>query len=432
MVTNQDGLYDVAKSHNNAKGGAFNYFNVLSAYDSGGLFSKVVDKPAMDCVAKGISIKGDDDKEICDDFDRLKLIQVLQDAARFIDLSGGAVIVPIIAGRAYKSFITPFNPNTQYTIDSLRVYPISDFSPSGDVYTDANNPKYNMPIFYNWNDVTIHESRMIAIKGMPFANNVANNNPYQGRVTATKKMQAAYAYYHAVDLTLKVLERKQQAVYKMTGLASALLDDKQNGTSDGEQVIRARISLVDGIRDMLNMVSVDNGDGTKDSVGDDFVVNDMNLSGIKDAVAIQESRVSADTGIPVTVLFGQSANGLNATGESDWKNYYSTLTAIQSMLRPAIERIVAILAGQIGIKGLADNWKIEFNPLPDTDEKSDAEIAKLNAEANKIEADAVATLYNLGFTDESHIVEYMKSKNLFGYAEDVSKTEAASYANETS
>ena len=101
------------------------------------------------------------------------------------------------------------------------------------------------------------------------------------------------------------------------------------------------------------------------------------------------------------------------------------------MLRPAIERIVAMLAVQIGIKGLADNWKIEFNPLPDTDEKADAEVAKIEAEANKIEADAVATLYNLGFTDESHIVEYLKSKNLFGYAEEVSKSEAASYANET-
>jgi phage-related protein (TIGR01555 family) len=314
----------------------------------------------------------------------------------------------------------------------LRVYPISDFSPSGDVYTDANNPKYNMPIFYNWNNVTIHESRMIAIKGMPFSSMNVQANPFQGRVTAAKKMEAVNAYYDAVGLTLKVLERKQQAVYTMQGLADALLTDKQNQTTDGEQTVRARINLVDNVRSLLNSVVIDGGDGTKESTGDEFVINDLSLSGIKDAVAIQESRVSADTGIPVTVLFGQSANGLNATGESDWKNYYSTLTAIQSMLRPAIERIVAMLAGQIDIKGLADNWKIEFNPLPDTDEKADAEVAKLKADANKVEADSIATIYNLGFTDDAQIIEYMKSKNLFGYAEEVSKSEAASYANETS
>ena len=218
----------------------------------------------------------------------------------------------------------------------------------------------------------------------------------------------------------------------MQGLADALLTDKQNQTTDGEQTVRARINLVDNVRSLLNSVVIDGGDGTKESTGDEFVINDLSLSGIKDAVAIQESRVSADTGIPVTVLFGQSANGLNATGESDWRNYYSTLTAIQSMLRPAIERIVAMLAGQIGIKGLADNWKIEFNPLPDTDEKADAEVAKLKADANKVDADSIATIYNLGFTDDSQIIEYMKSKNLFGYAEEVSKSEAASYANETS
>ena len=70
--------------------------------------------------------------------------------------------------------------------------------------------------------------------------------------------------------------------------------------------------------------------------------------------------------------------------------------------------------------------------MPDTDEKADAEVAKLKADANKVEADSIATIYNLGFTDDAQIIEYMKSKNLFGYAEEVSKSEAASYANETS
>ena len=306
-MLNQDGLLDIATAQNRSRSGMYSGLNSSFRYDEGGLYARVIDKPAMDCVGKGITISGDEDKEICNDFDRLKLIQVLQDAARFIDLSGGAVIVPIIAGRAYKSFITPFNPNTQYTIDSLRVYPISDFSPSGDVYTDANNPKFNMPIFYNWNNVTIHESRMIAIKGMPFSSMNVQANPFQGRVTAAKKMEAVNAYYDAVGLTLKVLERKQQAVYTMQGLADALLTDKQNQTTDGEQTVRARINLVDNVRSLLNSVVIDGGDGTKESTGDEFVINDLSLSGIKDAVAIQESRVSADTGIPVTVLFGQSA-----------------------------------------------------------------------------------------------------------------------------
>ena len=120
-------------------------------------------------------------------------------------------------------------------------------------------------------------------------------------------MEAVNAYYEAVDLTLKVLERKQQAVYTMQGLADALLTDKQNQVTEGEQTIRARINLVDNVRSLLNSVVIDGGDGTKESTGDEFVINDLSLSGIKDAVAIQESRVSADTGIPVTVLFGQSA-----------------------------------------------------------------------------------------------------------------------------
>ena len=193
-MLNQDGLLDIATAQNRSRGGMYSGLSSSFRYDEGGLYARVIDKPAMDCVGKGITISGDEDKEICNDFDRLKLIHVLQDAARYIDLSGGAVIVPSIAGRAYKSFITPFNPNTQYTIDSLRVYPISDFSPSGDVYTDANNPKFNMPIFYNWNNVTIHESRMIAIKGMPFSSMNVQANPFQGRVTAAKKMEAVNAY----------------------------------------------------------------------------------------------------------------------------------------------------------------------------------------------------------------------------------------------
>jgi hypothetical protein len=49
--------------------------------------------------------------------------------------------------------------------------------------------------------------------------------------------------------------------------------------------------------------------------------------------------------IPATKLFGRSPQGMNATGESDTRNYYEMITSLQErMLRPALEKLLPVMA----------------------------------------------------------------------------------------
>lgn len=430
---NQDGLYDVAAKHSHMKQmSASASSNVDALYDFGGLYAKVIDKPAEDCLAKGFTIHGDADGKLQADIDRLRVSTKAQDIIRWGELHGGAVIVPILKNRVYADFMTPFNPQSQYTVEAINIYPVDDFIPTGDNYTDATNPKFGQPEYYYWNNVIIHESRMIGVRGAPWAKPNTNSNPFKGRSVALKQFQAVSDYYDACNLSMRVLERKQQAVYQMKGLAEALAEDKSNNNTENEQIIQKRIALVDHIRSLLNTVIIDKGDGESVS-GDEFILHDMNLSGLDTVVGIYQTKLSAETSIPVSILFGESPKGLNATGNGDWQGYYTKITSLQSRyLKPAFERLVALLANQTGITGLAEDWSIEFNPLEELSEKELAEIDKMKADTAKTHADAINSIMSTGVASPEHIEQYLVTHELFGFTPDTSVNEAKEYAAETS
>ena len=273
---------------------------------------------------------------------------------------------------------------------------------------------------------------MIGVRGAPWSKQNKFSNPFKGRPVAEKQFQAVSDYYDACNLSMRVLERKQQAVYKMKGLALALAEDVMNGDTENEKIILKRIALVDAIRGMLNQVTIDGGDGESVS-GDDFVLHDMNLSGLDTVIGIYQTKLSADTSIPVSILFGESPKGLNATGNGDWQGYYTKITSLQARyLKPAFERLLALLANQTGITGLAADWSIEFNPLEELSEKERAEVDKMKADAAKVHADAINSIMSTGVANPEQIFKYLIDNQLFGFTPETSENEAQEYAAETS
>ena len=78
-------------------------------------------------------------------------------------------------------------------------------------------------------------------------------------------------------------------------------------------------------------------------------------------------RLSSTARVPVTVLFGRSPAGMNATGQSDLDNFYNEIKASQrSQLRPRLTRLIRLL--MLSRKGPTngkdvDSWEVKFNPL---------------------------------------------------------------------
>jgi hypothetical protein len=96
--------------------------------------------------------------------------------------------------------------------------------------------------------------------------------------------------------------------------------------------------------------------------------------------------------MPISKLFGQSATGLNATGEGDARNWYDAVAVYQAerRKRPAYEQILKLLfASKSGpTRGIEpENWALKFPPLWQPTAKEQAETRKVVAETDQINYD---------------------------------------------
>lgn len=361
----------------------------LSLYELGGLAARVVDMPADAAISRSIEIQGDQDDAISNEIERLKILPALADMVRWSRFFGGAVMVLLTDDGARLS--EPLEPSRITRIDEVRVFDLSQISPTANRYSDPTKPNYGRYSSYRLNigtiagsldsQVEIHESRLLFMGGDSLPERLKNGLHWIGRSAVRTVYPKIRDYQKSLMWASLILERKQQAVHKMKGLALAI----DNGL---EPVIRERINLVERSRSILNGVTVDSED--------DYNILNADLSGIVDVLDEFKVAISADVNIPVAILFGQSAKGMNATGQSDFESYYDLVESIQQhKIKPVLEELIELLMFQKHIKPF-ENWKIKFPSLNTPTDKEIADVRKTNADAAKIELDRLINLVDSG------------------------------------
>jgi hypothetical protein len=154
---------------------------------------------------------------------------------------------------------------------------------------------------------------------------------------------------------------------------------------NGDRMIKKRVELMDLCKSVFRSMYFDSEE--------DFVRETLQLGGVDAILYTIMMLVSADTGYPITRLFGVSPAGMNATGESDMRNYYDKIRSRQQrILKPMILRIVQIIS----------EWQklpepfIEFRPLKQMSEKEQAELEKLQADKDQVVATTYKTYIDMG------------------------------------
>lgn len=361
----------------------------LSLYELGGLAARVVDMPADAAISRSIEIQGDQDDAISNEIERLKILPALADMVRWSRFFGGAVMVLLTDDGARLS--EPLEPSRIAHIDEVRVFDLSQISPTANRYSDPTKPNYGRYSSYRLNigtiagsldsQVEIHESRLLFMGGDSLPERLKNGLHWIGRSAVRTVYPKIRDYQKSLIWASLILERKQQAVHKMTGLSLAI-------ESGLESKIRERINLVERSRSILNGVAVDSED--------DYNILNADLSGIVDVLDEFKVAISADVNIPVAILFGQSAKGMNATGASDFESYYDLVESIQQhKIKPVLEKLIELLMFQKHIKPF-ENWKIKFPSLNTPTDKEIADVRKTNADAAKIELDRLINLVDSG------------------------------------
>lgn len=364
---------------------------LTTAYREFWLATRIIDTPAEDMTRAWYTLTGNIPEEDFADLKRLEarhsVKQELTDALRWARLYGGAIALMVIRGEADR-LGQPLDLN-RLPPDCFQGLLVLDraagISPSLELETDLDDPDYGLPMYYTvdigeGSPMKIHHSRILRFVGreLPRLEMIAEN--YWGaselehlwdelQKRSATSANIAQLVFQANITTLKMSD---------FGDCFAMGSDEQKAG------IRSMISEENRIRTSygLQLLSRD----------DSLETHSYSFAGLSDVYEAFMMDISGAAEIPATKLFGRSPQGFQSTGESDLRNYYEMIAALQERhLRPAIERLLPVMA--ISCWGyLPDDLDFIFNSLvTTTPEQAEDLAAKLSTRVRELYTAGILT-----------------------------------------
>jgi phage-related protein (TIGR01555 family) len=160
----------------------------------------------------------------------------------------------------------------------------------------------------------------------------------------------------------------------------------QLSSTEYEQRLIERFNIAALLKSITNTLVLDGGDGS-DGAGEQWEQRQVRWEGLPEIQQTLFHLVSGAADIPATRLIGQAPHGLNATGESDTRNYYDMLSSLQNSdvgptLAPLDDYLIMDATG-----GRDPSIFYNWNPLWQLTPKDKAERDKLVSETAKNYAD---------------------------------------------
>ena len=410
-VLNQYGTQnDTTEQYEYSPEGSVMDIKLNQLYEGDGLFAKIIDTPADECVKQGFSFGNLSDEKVesflRQSLDDLDWEDVFSTAVKWSRLFGGAIGVMLIDDGGELD--EPLNWSSIKSIDEVRIYERAIVQPD---YTSLYriNPQYDggsrvqskfgMPQYYTvmsqYGSFVVHESRCLVFRNGRLPERTSNplyqiwGMPEYIRIKRAMR-DATVAHGDAT----KLLERSVQAVYSMKGLAD------ECSTEEGENRILKRLQTIDTSRGLMNTISID-------ADGENYDFKTFSFSGVSDVVDTSCNLLSALTNIPQTILFGRSPAGMSATGESDMENFYNFVERIQkTMIRPNLQVLldVIIQAGvHAGELDKAPDIHLEFNPLWSLSEAEQAQVESTKAQTASTRANTAIAYVNNQILDPTEV-----------------------------
>ncbi len=218
----------------------------------------------------------------------------------------------------------------------------------------------------------IHESRIIRFLGTRIDHIARKRLDGWSYSTLQRPYDILRLFAHAFQATGQLLADAGQGVFMVKGLITQMSGPNRNA-------ILQRFASLDQQRWAGRMLLTDM-DGEK------FAREPVQVAGIADLLNHIEMRLAAAARMPVTKLMGRAPAGLDATGDSDTRNWYEQVKAVQvDALEPAIARFLD-LATQ-GAWSADEANVVQWNSLEDPNDKEEAEVEQLEASTWKLYVD---------------------------------------------
>lgn len=347
-------------------------------YDSDWLAGKIIDIPIDDMTRNWRRIKSNEapqeDIEIVETFERdLQIKTKINEALKWARLYGGSLILLGIDGAGPVN--TPLDP-TRISKDNLKYLHVLD---RHDVQIDAINTtepykaNFRQPEYYMVNgapNTKIHWTRVLRFDGIKLPWRKRQGNNYWGASVLQRLYESILNAQSAADSAASMVYESSVDIVKMQNLFQYL------STPNGNALLLERFALANQSKSFNNMLLLD-----KDQEEHSRVFN--NFSGLADLIIKYLNVVAAAADIPATRLLGQSAPGLNSTGESDTENYYNMLASKQEAeIGPQLRQLDQILV-RSALGYYPEDFAFEFNPLWLLSNSAKADIEIKNAQRDE-------------------------------------------------
>lgn len=346
---------------------------ISNAYRSAWLPRKIIDIPAFDSVRawRDWQAKADQIEKIEAEEKRLGVrLKVLQARVR-ARLWGGAAI---LIGTGEENLEEPLDSERikKTGIKYLTVLTRRQLT-AGEPVRDPSSEWYLQPEAYVLNSQTatvlrIHPSRLVIFHGnaqpdedLPTAHRGWGDPVLTSVLDAIKQADGT-----AANVASLVFEAKIDII-KLPNFMASLGDEKYRSK------ILERYTLA-------NMAKGINGTLLLDKE-EEYETKSASFSQLPEVMDRFLQIVSGAADIPATRLLGQSPAGMNATGESDLRNYYDRLSAMQELeMTPAMGRLdECLIRSALGVRDPDIFFK--WAPLWGMSEKEKADVFKTKSDA---------------------------------------------------
>lgn len=357
-------------------------------YNDDDVARRVVAKLPREATRRGfkIELEGDPDETAPADvarsmqeaFTKLEAMPKLRDGWIWARLYGGGsgVFVGADDGRPVEE---PLNEQAIRTISFLNVVKRPQLAIKRR-YEDVRLAEYGQPEIYTINQtsnvlaprtgIEVHASRLILFDGALTARMTMESPTGFDDSVLQSAMAPLQQTATAWQSVAHLMTDASQGVLKIANLVDLV-------ATGGSETLRARVQLMDLARSVCRAILVDAERESFERVSTSF-------AGLPEVMDRLMMRMAAAAEMPVTLLYGRSPAGLNATGESDIRGWYDTVAEGQTdELKPRLERLLRLMfaAKDSPTRGrVPENWCIEFNPLWQPTDKERADTKKVTAD----------------------------------------------------
>ena len=231
----------------------------------------------------------------------------------------------------------------------LHVFSRHQLSNDRERVKDLKNPDYGLPEFYrigaqgyssgrrDLDQVLIHRSRFVFFEGAEPPDSIRDQNSGWGLPLYQSILEAVTAANAAAKNAASLVEEAKLDIITMPDLGSVL------ATDEGAKRLTERFTLANVLKSTVNTLLL--------GEGETFERKQISFAGLVDLMNANMQIASGAADVPITRLLGQSPAGLNATGESDLRNYYDHVRSLQTtdlseLLDTLDEALIRSVAGR--------------------------------------------------------------------------------------